>query len=98
MAGLGVAPCFALNATSLIAVIAGLYLITPGERGEGSIQRAALALLFVIGWAMASLNASVNSTLQISTDDLHRGRVMSAYAMVLAGVTPLGSILAGTVA
>jgi MFS family permease len=36
-----------------------------------------------------------NSILQLNTDDRYRGRVMSVYAMVFAGATPVGSFMTG---
>ena len=36
--------------------------------------------------------------LQTITDEDKRGRVMSFYAMALMGITPIGNLLAGTVA
>jgi len=42
--------------------------------------------------------ASCNSTLQSEAPDHLRGRVMSLYAFVFAGVIPFGSLLMGTLA
>jgi len=39
-----------------------------------------------------------NSILQLNTEDRYRGRVMSVYAMVFAGTTPVGSFMAGFLA
>jgi hypothetical protein len=39
-----------------------------------------------------------NTTVQLSTDDHLRGRVMSVYTFTFGGLTPLGSIFAGTMA
>lgn len=40
-------------------------------------------------------STTANSTLQINSKDEYRGRVMSVYALVFAGATPLGNMFAG---
>jgi predicted MFS family arabinose efflux permease len=56
------------------------------------------ALLVVVGFSQIMFQASCNSMLQVTVPDALRGRIMSLYALVFAGVTPLGSLLVGTVA
>jgi predicted MFS family arabinose efflux permease len=58
----------------------------------------ASALLVVVGFAQIVFQASCNSMLQVIVPDALRGRIMSLYALVFAGVTPLGSLLIGVVA
>jgi MFS family permease len=43
-------------------------------------------------------STTANSTLQITSKDEYRGRVMSVYALVFAGATPLGNMFAGITA
>ncbi|MFZ3129875.1 MAG: MFS transporter, partial [Desulfosporosinus sp.] len=38
---------------------------------------------------------TANSTLQITTKNEYRGRVMSVYSLVFVGATPIGNLLAG---
>jgi len=38
-----------------------------------------------------------NSTMQLSSNDEYRGRVMSVYTIVVSGTTPVGNFYAGTV-
>jgi len=57
-----------------------------------------LFILFVSGWAMISLMAIVNSLLQLSVPDELRGRVMSAFALVFLGISPIGNLLMGWMA
>jgi MFS family permease len=52
-------------------------------------------LLAVVGFCTISLTASANATVQLASDDEHRGRVMSVYALVFGGVTPIGALYAG---
>ncbi|WP_028992226.1 MFS transporter [Thermoanaerobacter thermocopriae] len=53
-------------------------------------------LLALSGWFMITFNSSANTTIQINTADEFRGRVMSVYSLVFGGVTPIGSLYAGT--
>lgn len=57
----------------------------------------AMAILAVTGYFTISFSAMANSTVQLSTADEYRGRVMSLYTMVFAGTTPFGSLIAGSV-
>jgi MFS family permease len=54
-------------------------------------------LLGLTGFATISFAASTNATIQLASDDEHRGRVMSVYSLVFGGVTPIGSLYAGLV-
>ena len=54
--------------------------------------------LALIGFSQIVFLASCNSTLQVTVPDRLRGRIMSLYAFVFAGVTPIGSFLVGSVA
>lgn len=56
----------------------------------------AAALLALTGWAMMTFLTSVNTTVQLSVPDVLRGRVMSLYTLLLAGVTPFGAMFAGS--
>ena len=57
---------------------------------------AALGLA-LIGFSQIIFMAICNSTLQVSVPDRLRGRVMSLYAFVFAGVTPIGSLFVGSI-
>ncbi|WP_258359993.1 MFS transporter [Moorella sulfitireducens] len=58
----------------------------------------AFLLLVFTGWSMITFTASVNTTLQLNSPDNLRGRVMSVYALVFGGVTPIGSLFSGSIA
>jgi MFS family permease len=58
----------------------------------------AVALLACVGWCMVTFNATTRSLIQLNTSDELQGRVMSLYFLVNLGLTPLGSLQAGTVA
>ena len=55
-------------------------------------------LLLVSGFGMMRQMAASNTILQTILEEAKRGRVMSFYAMALAGMSPFGSLLAGSVA
>jgi MFS family permease len=57
-----------------------------------------LPLLVVTGIGFMVQMAASNTLLQTLVDDDKRGRVMSFYTMAIMGVTPFGSLLAGTLA
>jgi MFS family permease len=58
----------------------------------------AAGVLAVVGLSQIIFLASCNTTLQVVVPDRLRGRIMSLYAFVFAGVTPIGSFLMGSVA
>lgn len=52
-------------------------------------------LLVATGIFNIWFTTNANSALQITTKDAYRGRVMSVYALVFAGATPVGNMLTG---
>ncbi|MEV3990566.1 MFS transporter [Streptomyces sp. NPDC049837] len=52
-------------------------------------------LLVPIGMLGLTVNVTANSSVQMATDPVMRGRVMSLYMMVFVGGTPLGAPLLG---
>lgn len=61
-------------------------------------QHFSFIVCYFGGLAMILLLSSINTMLQTITDEDKRGRVMSFYAMALMGTTPIGNLLAGSVA
>ncbi|HMA37015.1 MAG TPA: MFS transporter [Chloroflexia bacterium] len=57
-----------------------------------------LLLLAGVGAAMVAFSATANTTVQMTVPDELRGRVMAIYMMVFAGTTPIGALLAGSLA
>ena len=55
-------------------------------------------ILVLSGFTMMMQFTATNTLIQAMVPDQLRGRVMSLYAMMFLGMTPLGSLLAGTVA
>ncbi len=56
-----------------------------------------LVLMFFTGFGMIVQFASTNTLLQTIVDEDKRGRVVALYGMSFMGITPLGSLLLGTI-
>ena len=54
-------------------------------------------LLCLVGFCSVSFTASTNVTIQLESENEYRGRVMSIYALVFGGVTPIGSLWTGLI-
>jgi MFS family permease len=57
-----------------------------------------LVLMALTGFFMSTFSASANTRVQLSSPSELRGRVMSVYAMVFIGTTPVGNLLVSAVA
>jgi MFS family permease len=57
-----------------------------------------LTLFYFGGLSMILAIAAINTMIQTIADEDKRGRVMSFYAMALMGITPIGNLMAGTIA
>lgn len=57
-----------------------------------------LVLMFVVGWGVIAMAATINTTIQLSAPDVLRGRVMSVYTTVFAGSVPFGGLFSGALA
>lgn len=58
----------------------------------------AFGWLFMAGFGMVIHVSTGNSLLQLNVPDELRGRIMSLFSLILIGLTPLGSLLFGTLA
>ena len=77
----------AVTASSLTLLLAGIRNFW-----------AAMSVLTLVGLSQIVFLASSNTTLQMVVPDRMRGRIMSLYAFVWVGVTPIGSLFVGTIA
>ncbi len=80
---------------SITVFLMGLAIITASFVQE---LYFALPVFFFGGLFMILTLASVNTLLQTLAAENMRGRVMSFYAMALMGTTPIGNLIAGSVA
>jgi MFS family permease len=80
--------------------IAAGVVVSAGSLVLATVGRfpTAVVVLFVIGFAQIVFQASCNTMLQVTVPDALRGRIMSLYALVFAGATPLGSLAVGVIA
>lgn len=58
---------------------------------------AALATLLVVGYFSISFTTMGNSTLQLSTEPVMRGRVMALWTVAFLGTTPIGGPMIGAI-
>ena len=77
---------------TVVPFLIGLFLILNGCAGTFVLAALSLALT---GFFFVSFTSNANSTLQLNTGNDYRGRVMSAYSLVLSGSTPIGNLYAG---
>ncbi|HYL80765.1 MAG TPA: MFS transporter, partial [Candidatus Acidoferrum sp.] len=81
----------------VVVPAAGACAATAAMAGVHQVWLAALVLL-VIGFAQIVFTACSNTTLQLGVPGELRGRMMSLYAFVFAGVSPIGALFVGSIA
>jgi MFS family permease len=86
-------PPLRLVAGSALALCAGTMVLALVGRFE-----AAAATLGAIGFCQILFTTSCNTSLQLTTPDNLRGRMMGLYTVAFAGMTPFGSLLMGSIA
>jgi predicted MFS family arabinose efflux permease len=59
---------------------------------------ASLLMLAAVGASMILVYNLANTLIQVLTEDRLRGRVMSFYSLSIMGLTPIGALLAGSLA
>ena len=90
--GHGQPPLGAIVAPAIVASTGTLFLAAVSQFW------LAATLLFIIGLAQILFLARCNTMLQVTAPDALRGRVMSLYTLVFAGVTPIGAFFIGSTA
>jgi MFS family permease len=82
----------------LIVVASGIFGVGLIGLSFTRVFVLSLILMAVVGFGMMVQMAATNTVLQTIVDEDKRGRVMSLYAMAFMGMTPFGSLLAGSLA
>jgi len=82
------------------AIAGGALLLGASEIAVGLTRSypVGLGLFFFVGLGAIGMAATANTTIQLVVPDGLRGRVMAIYATVFAGSTPIGGLIAGSVA
>ncbi len=104
--GLGaLAAAFYLSARTSVRGLGRVISVGSVLMGAGLIGFSISRFLFLsilclaaVGMGGVLLMASSNTLLQTMSEDTKRGRVMSFFAMAFTGMTPLGNLVAGSVA
>jgi MFS family permease len=91
---------FGRGRPALAAVIVPAIVVSTGILSLAAVRQFWLAaiVLFLTGVAQILFLTSSNTTLQVTAPDALRGRVMALYALVFAGVSPIGAFLTGSIA
>jgi MFS family permease len=87
-----------LGLEKIIAISSGLFGIGLICFSLSASIWTSMFFMLLAGLGMMVQMASCNTVLQTMVDDDVRGRVMSFYIMAFIGVTPFGSLLAGSLA
>ena len=82
----------------IIPLAAGIFGVGLIAFSFSHLLWLSMACLVVTGLGFMVQMASSNTLLQTIVDEDKRGRVMSFYTMAVMGITPFGSLLAGSVA
>jgi MFS family permease len=82
----------------LLVVSAAGFSLIEIVLSRTSLASVAFGLLVLVGFSTIFVTATSNTLLQTNSPDHMRGRVMSLFAVVFAGATPFGALLAGTLA
>jgi MFS family permease len=81
----------------MLVAAAGAFGLLEAAAGLAPAFWLFAALLVPIGAFGLTFNTTANATVQLATDPVMRGRVMSLYMMVFVGGTPLGGPVMGWV-
>lgn len=72
----------------LLALVGGFHLALP----------VAMGVLAFVGLSSTTTMSMANTTVQTSSPDLMRGRIMAVYMTVFAGTAPFGALFSGAIA
>jgi MFS family permease len=85
------------GSSKILRMNIGAWLLTISVGSLALVPNLLLAclVLFVAGAGMITYTINANATVQLATPDALRGRVMSVYTLVFAGLNPAGALLVG---
>jgi predicted MFS family arabinose efflux permease len=81
----------------LLVILAVLFGATTVAVAAAPTLPVAMVLMLPLGAAALAFAITANSTLQLTSTDAMRGRVMALYTVVFLGSTPIGGPVAGWV-
>ncbi|HEX4786539.1 MAG TPA: MFS transporter [Candidatus Sulfotelmatobacter sp.] len=84
--------------TTMIQLSAALFGLGLIGFGLSRFLPLSLCLMLIVGFGMMQGMAASNTVIQTLVPDDKRGRVMSFYTMAFMGMSPFGSLLAGSLA
>jgi MFS family permease len=84
-----------LGLTKLIAITSAVFGMGLVGFSFSSSFILSMTLVFFMGFGMIVQMAACNTILQTVVQEEMRGRVMSLYAMAIAGMVPFGSLIVG---
>ncbi len=87
-----------IGLTRIIPSAAAIFSLGLVAFSFSRILWLSLATVTVLGFGMMLHMASSNTLIQTVVDEDKRGRVMSLYTMAFLGLTPFGSLIAGSLA
>ncbi len=76
----------------IFPMIISVMMLLSGMTSTFWTSAAALALT---GFFFVTFTSTLNATLQIQSDVMYRGRVMSVYSLIFGGSTPIGNLYTG---
>lgn len=82
----------------IVAGSAALFGLLEALAGQSGSLVVTLLLIAATGAMMSTFSASANTTVQLSAPPEMRGRVMSVYTTIFIGTTPIGNLMASSVA
>ncbi len=82
----------------ILAGTAALFGLLEALAGQSGSLVITLLFIAATGAMMSTFSASANTTVQLSAPPEMRGRVMSVYTTIFIGSTPIGNLLASSVA
>lgn len=82
----------------MLFVGGAIFAILLAAAGFSRSLYLTIPLLFGVGLASTAFSATANTSLQLTTPDHLRGRVMGIYMLLFAGSTPIGGLLTGVLA